>query len=516
MKIFSILLIAAFMTGISFSQTNYYVDNGLGSDRSGQGTGSGSAAWKSIEYAVRSVANPTTDSIVIHVASGEYNLSNNQIDVTRNFKNLTIVGDKENTTIVEADSDPANSTSRIIQIYPGNKVTLKQLTIRYGFASMSGSAIDNDSATLNIENCLITQNTGGKHGVGGAVSNIAGILNVNNSTISYNTTTDSCYGGGIGSMNGTCNISNSTISNNNAPGGAGIAIISYKGNSVFNIINSTISENTASYFCGGIRLDRWLDTNYTIKAAITNCTIFNNTSTGQYGIGGVGVLSGTLPKIQVTIKNSIIAGNIAGTDIDLKGTIISGDYNLIQDVHGATITGDTTHNIYGKSPDCSPLALNYALNGTMTCAISSSSPAKDVIPASSPNGAPLYDQRGAPRNGNIDIGSYEYWNDTSGFPGALAVKNSDLSSPATFKLMQNYPNPFNPSTEISYSIPKSGYVKLTIYNVLGEKITELVNGYQSAGNHSYQFNANNLSSGIYFYSLQTGNLVQTKKMILLK
>lgn len=100
-----------------------------------------------------------------------------------------------------------------------------------------------------------------------------------------------------------------------------------------------------------------------------------------------------------------------------------------------------------------------------------------------------------------------------------AVKEQDVISPATksFNLEQNYPNPFNPSTKISFSLPESGIVDLNIYNVLGQKVASLVRGENlTAGNHSVSFNASNLSSGVYFYSLKAGNNVVTKKMMLVK
>ena len=85
-----------------------------------------------------------------------------------------------------------------------------------------------------------------------------------------------------------------------------------------------------------------------------------------------------------------------------------------------------------------------------------------------------------------------------------------------FELNQNYPNPFNPITTIKYSIRERGFVSLKIYNVLGKEIKTLVNEEKPSGNYEINFNAENLSSGIYFYKLQAGSFVKTKKMILLK
>ena len=85
-----------------------------------------------------------------------------------------------------------------------------------------------------------------------------------------------------------------------------------------------------------------------------------------------------------------------------------------------------------------------------------------------------------------------------------------------YSLSQNYPNPFNPNTTISYSIPERGNVKLTVYNSLGQVISELVNEEKPAGNFSVQFNAANLPSGVYFYQIKSGNFNSTKKLILIK
>ena len=88
--------------------------------------------------------------------------------------------------------------------------------------------------------------------------------------------------------------------------------------------------------------------------------------------------------------------------------------------------------------------------------------------------------------------------------------------PKEYALFNNYPNPFNPTTEISYEIPDAGNVNLTVYNVAGEVVKELVNKYNDVGRYSITFNANNLSSGIYFYRLQAKNYAEVKKMVLTK
>jgi hypothetical protein len=93
------------------------------------------------------------------------------------------------------------------------------------------------------------------------------------------------------------------------------------------------------------------------------------------------------------------------------------------------------------------------------------------------------------------------------------IKNSIFDH---FDLQQNYPNPFNPSTTIQFSIPEQSFVKLEVFNTLGEKVTTLVSEELTVGNYKYGWNAENLPSGIYLYKLSTNNFSGMKKMILLK
>jgi hypothetical protein len=92
--------------------------------------------------------------------------------------------------------------------------------------------------------------------------------------------------------------------------------------------------------------------------------------------------------------------------------------------------------------------------------------------------------------------------------------NSELAD--KYSLSQNYPNPFNPETKIQFSIPKNGFVKIIVYDLLGREVNELVNEFKQQGSYGVSFNGANLSSGIYFYKLITDDFVETKKMILVK
>ncbi len=100
-------------------------------------------------------------------------------------------------------------------------------------------------------------------------------------------------------------------------------------------------------------------------------------------------------------------------------------------------------------------------------------------------------------------------------PFKVNFEHNQLNS-FQYKLEQNYPNPFNPSTIISYSIEKDEFVTLKIFDILGREVGTLVNEFKKAGNHSVEFNAQNLQSGIYLYTLTAGKFKASRKLILIK
>ncbi len=123
---------------------------------------------------------------------------------------------------------------------------------------------------------------------------------------------------------------------------------------------------------------------------------------------------------------------------------------------------------------------------------------------------------------DIEISSegFTYWTDSFVLavpPGiGIGVEDEITELPTEYALSNAYPNPFNPTTTIEYTLPKSREVRLTVYNLLAEEVTSLVDDFQQAGNHQVIWDASNFTSGIYFYRLQAGDFVQTRKMVLLK
>ncbi|MDH3268909.1 MAG: T9SS type A sorting domain-containing protein, partial [Ignavibacteria bacterium] len=119
----------------------------------------------------------------------------------------------------------------------------------------------------------------------------------------------------------------------------------------------------------------------------------------------------------------------------------------------------------------------------------------------------------------LETGNYTYRIKQIDFDGTFAYSdevNVDVEIPLEYSLEQNYPNPFNPSTTIKYSIPEDGFVKLAVYNMLGEEVAALVNTTQKAGRYEVNFNASKLSSGVYVYRIEASNFTASKKLILMK
>lgn len=98
----------------------------------------------------------------------------------------------------------------------------------------------------------------------------------------------------------------------------------------------------------------------------------------------------------------------------------------------------------------------------------------------------------------------------------VGINNNNTGTPSSYSLKQNYPNPFNPSTNVSFDMPKSGLVKIAVYDVMGKQVDVIVNKQMEAGSYSFTYDASKLSSGLYFYTLTSGDFKETKKMMLIK
>jgi len=119
----------------------------------------------------------------------------------------------------------------------------------------------------------------------------------------------------------------------------------------------------------------------------------------------------------------------------------------------------------------------------------------------------------------VPEGKYLYRLKQTDFDGSFNYSNEvevEVIAPAVFALEQNYPNPFNPSTNINFSIAEASVVKIAVYNLLGQEVAELVNEFKAAGLYTVNFDASEFPSGAYFYSIETPQFRQTRKMLLTK
>lgn len=206
-------------------------------------------------------------------------------------------------------------------------------------------------------------------------------------------------------------------------------------------------------------------------------------------------------------KNSIMRNVIITNDFD--GGSISGqnrvDYIMDVQSTGSIVSHIDTFNVF-------PITIKSTKGGT-------------VDAATIYGFDPMYED---PDNGNFTLlsGSPAYGKAHDGTAlGDLrwatnpptSVREINVNKKIdSYKLEQNYPNPFNPSTKISFNLPKAGFVNLSVYNVLGHLVEVLINKEMEAGAYEFNFNASKLKSGVYFYTINSGNFKRTKKMVLIR
>ena len=214
-----------------------------------------------------------------------------------------------------------------------------------------------------------------------------------------------------------------------------------------------------------------------------------------------------------TLINDAVAGNTF-----LKNSIIAGSSKKAV---------DTTKSVAGFDPNAW-----FANNGGRVFGTTAEVMLQDPFNLLEPNFMPkdnspvLSGAVNPPNDGFFDtdanfVGAFGYKNWLNGWTRfnkltSIKIEENLNTVPANFELSQNYPNPFNPNTTIKFSLPEAASIKLVVYNILGQQVSELVNDFKAAGSYTVNWNAENLSSGIYIYRLESGNFSISKKMTLLK
>ena len=302
-------------------------------------------------------------------------------------------------------------------------------------------------------------------------------------------------GGGIRIGDSYVRFHNNVVMNNSARYGAGI-VLNYTGGEYR---NNVICKNIDSrdYGAGsGI----WINGSFSRSNLIENNTIASNSCiSGTPGVYSFGGAPGTL-------RNNIIWGNNGGNASQISGSLLVVRYC---DVQGGW-NGAGNINV---DPEFD--STNYYLKTTSPVIDKGDSSLIYNDPENSGNpGQALWPALGSVRN---DPGAY-------GGPLSKVISNSvvsinnisGISDPDGFKLYQNYPNPFNPETVISFELHAANNVKLLVYDILGNEVASLVNEKLSPGRYNVKWNASGFTSGIYYYTLKSGEKLESKKMTLIK
>ena len=382
--------------------------------------------------------------------------------------------------------------------------TIRNCTVSGNRSGDDGGGIFNMGSDSYIDSCTITNNSAIEWG-GGVCAGWDSYPIIRNCVIDENTSGD---GGGLYCYDSHVIVSNSSFGRNHAEGGGGIythndggaIFLGYNAVSSVILTRCILSRNTARRHAGAIY------SSSTCSVTATNCTITGNCANRL--AGGIWCSNSSL-----TIMNTIIENNHGYGGIFFSGTnnasIRFGDFHL-----------NSTGNFTGNPPAGLGLLVNINVNGD-SCDIFRNifedplfvnptfsdyhlQAVSPCIDAGNPQSIPDPDSTIA------DIGAF-FHNQQD-----LVQNTIEELHPSRFHLLPNYPNPFNPTTTITYYLPLSGNTSLYVYNIVGQKVATLVEGWYQAGFNEVTFDGSNLSSGIYFYSLTSGEFTISHKMLLLK
>ncbi len=306
---------------------------------------------------------------------------------------ITINGNGEANTIIEANAAPNTATYRVVEVGAAGNLTLNSLTVRNGRCngscatnSMAGGGIYN-AGTLTVSNVTFSANSAANYG--------GGMYNTNSNAMLTNVTFSSNSGGGMYNTNSSATLTNVTFSANSSYSGGGMG--NYLSNPTLTNVTFNANSSYSSASGGGGMF------NYASSPTLTNVT-FNANSAANYGFGGGIYNDNSSP----TLTNVIIANSVNGGDCyNVTSTLnAASSNNLIEDAANACgLTNAVNGNIIGSDPMLGTLANNGGF--TQTHALMAGSPA---INTGANTGCPATDQRGAtrPQGAQCDIGAYEY------------------------------------------------------------------------------------------------------------
>jgi Secretion system C-terminal sorting domain len=299
-----------------------------------------------------------------------------------------------------------------------------------------------------------------------------------------------------------------------APDGSGTVVPAQSLSSGSSITVYAVTRDSLNNFLDNVSADAWSLQN--IAGGVINGDLVpspDNKSavlTGHLvGSANIKSTSGSLPVTSsgtITIVPGVAAKIRVETSADGFGIIVPDD----------TLNNGTSITAYSISRDnLDNFIDNIAADLWSLQNITGGIVAGDLVPAPDNKSAVFTGHLAGSANIMATSGSLAPF--MSGTITVILITNVETQNqPLTYALMQNYPNPFNPSTTIGFSLPEQTQLKINIYNVLGELVKTIAEGFYEAGTHSISFDASSLPSGTYIYRIESNNFVQTKKMLLLK
>jgi hypothetical protein len=251
-----------------------------------------------------------------------------------------------------------------------------------------------------------------------------------------------------------------------------------------------------------------------LHQASRNNLVYNNTAVGSGG-GWGDVIASTPSGTDTSVDGTVVANNLAVMLDDRSGWCI----NFMSEVPACNYNGyyNPSHNnqlnnngMEGTGVVGNPLFADAAGNDFSLLAGSPMIDKGAVIPGITDGYVGSAPDIGAYERGGSELPGPRY---NTG-PAPVGVRSA--GSPTVFSLEQNFPNPFNPSTTISFSLLSKSFVSLKIFDLIGREVATIISEEMLAGNYTRQWNAANMSSGVYFYRLQAGTYIATKKLVLLR
>ena len=505
-------------------------------------------AMKSITKAVHRIASDSLDVKTVHVLPGTYcEGDDDQIFPIPAKSHVRIVGESASACTLFAAASQTTTMLSFFRsksqtnaffkgftittssdfnrpIYPigskRNNITLSDITIRdthvYRRGAIRFDTLPSHTGTLNnITICnMVTDEQIFSVDLAGSITNCT----FENITSTYHDP----YSDWILTMfdlwaRGPLRVENCIFRNFNVPGRQPPFHISDPNQPTGNVdisISNCLFDNIGNYADGPIGFNNRNVENFQVN----NCTFINN----RGSLGAIGLTG------RIYMKNNIFYNPQSAYEIYLYPSFPYGinshvylDYNNIRGGEASINNPYGNNHVYYGSTNISeyPDFVSLEPDSPYFAMLSSNSPCVDTgTPDISDLNLPPYDLAGNWRvwNSRIDMGCYEYGSEPW-------VTNDDPIAPEPGKLIlhQNYPNPFNPSTTISYNLPKTGPVRMDIYNIKGQLVKTLVNDHKTAGSHSVIWdgkddNGRAASTGVYFYRIVTPDKVLTNKMLMVK